>query len=361
MKSKKALFKSPGFAILCICIPALFFSCAGEKTKPEVINPMPTPCEISFCAAGDVMLDRGVKNRIDDDGRDYIFKKTAGFIRLKDISFCNLECPVSTRGKRKSGGYAFRADPKNLNIIKKCGFKVVSVANNHMMDYGGDSLSDTFKYLQDNDITYAGAGQNREEARSYVIKEANGVKVAFIAELNMPTVVEEVPEDATLPQPSQKRSLADLTAEIQKAKLAADIVVVSFHWGVEYTHNPQAYQKRLARACIDAGADMVLGHHPHVMQGIEIYKGKIILYSMGNLVFDQFRVMTSRTFIFACDFLKNGTVKNAFITPVEIVKNRPIFARGAVAEEIRALMMKISKGFGTKFEEKDGRLYLQGL
>ncbi len=357
MKNGKAARIAASFILLFVIISG----CASEKTRPVAENTPDSHAGISFCAAGDVMLDRGVKNRIDGDGKDFIFEKTAGFIRLKDISFCNLECPVSTRGKRKAGGYAFRADPVNLSIVKKCGFKVVSLANNHMMDYGEESLTDTFKYLDAEGITYAGAGQNREKARAFVIKEVRGVKVAFVADLNMPTIVEEVPEDPALPQPSQKRSMVELTAEIKKAKLAADIVVVSFHWGVEYTHNPQAYQKRLARACIDAGADMVLGHHPHVMQGIEIYKGKIILYSMGNLVFDQVKVMTSRTFIFACEFFKNGTIKNAFITPVQIVENRPVFARGAVAQEIRALMMKISKGFGTKFEEKDGRLYLQGL
>lgn len=317
--------------------------------------------EISFCAAGDVMIDRGVKKRIDQKGPDFIFEQAAGFIKHKDLSFCNLEGPVSLTGTRKNGGFAFRGLPENLDILKKCGFDFVSVANNHMLDYGSGSLTDTFSYLKEAGISYAGAGATREEAHSYVIKEVNGIKVAFIAELDMPFVVDEVPLSAELPQMSHKRGIDDLVLEVKKAREAADLVMVSFHWGYEYTHKPQWYQKKYAKACIDAGADIILGHHPHVMQGIEVYKGKLILYSMGNLVFDQFRKMTSRTFLFSCDLKKNGKIKNAFITPVLIKQNRPTFARGDAAKEIRELMKNISKKFGTKFEERDGRLYIEGL
>jgi poly-gamma-glutamate synthesis protein (capsule biosynthesis protein) len=317
--------------------------------------------EVSFCAAGDVMLDRGVRKRIVENGLGFVFQNTGGFTKVRNVSFCNLECTASERGTRKNGGYAFRADPGYIKAVEDSGFNIVSVANNHMMDYGGTALLDTLKSLDKYGIAYAGAGASRELARQPKIMEVNGVRIALLADLDMPTIVEEVPENPFLPQMSQRRGTPEMVNDIKLAKKQADIVMVSFHWGYEYTNYPLKDMTKLAKVCVDAGADIILGHHPHVIQGIEIYKGKPIIYSMGNFVFDQFREMTSRTFIFACDFFKDGSIKNAFITPVLINKNRPEFAKGTVAEEIRVKIMKISKKFGTKFIVKDGRMYLEGI
>ncbi len=339
----------------------LLSSCATNPLQQTPVDTMTKPGEVSFCAAGDVMLDRGVKQRIVDNGLDYIFKKTGSFIKVRNISFCNLEGPVSTRGKRKNGGFAFRAEPDYLAAVKNTGFNLVSVGNNHMMDYGADALTDTLNYLDDRGIAYAGAGLNRAQARGFKIVEVNGVKIALIADLDMPFKVEEVPDDPEVPQMSERRGLEEMVKEIKLAKTQADFVVVSYHWGYEYVNYPITDQSLLARGCIDAGADLVLGHHPHVAQGVETYKGKPIIYSMGNLVFDQFREITSRTFFFACDFLKDGSIKNAFITPVLIVKNRPEFAKGKEGKRIRDRVIKLSKKFGTVFTEKDGRLYLKGF
>ena len=343
--------------------PLVFIIFQSCTTIPVINHPErdtnSMPGEVSFCAAGDVMLDRGVRKRIEENGLGYIFEKTGGFIKTRNLSFCNLECPVSQRGTRKNGGYAFRADPGFLEAVKTTGFNIVSVANNHMLDFGADALRDTLSNLDNDNIAYAGAGINREEARKPRFVEVNGVKIALLADLDMPMIVAEVPGNTLAPQMSQRRGLLEMQKDIIEAKKQADVVLVSFHWGYEYTNYPLKDVTKLAKACVDAGADMVLGHHPHVMQGIEVYKGKPILYSMGNFVFDQFREMTSRTFVFSCEFLKNGTIRNAFITPVHIEKNRPVFAKGKLGDEIRSKLMEISRKFGTRFNLKDGRLYLQ--
>ncbi|MCE5300906.1 MAG: CapA family protein [Spirochaetia bacterium] len=353
----KTTAKQTTRAACVIILSCILSGCAATPPKITAVEPK----TVSFCAAGDVMLDRGVEKRISEKGKEFIFENTSGFIKSRSLAFCNLECPVSKRGERKEGGFAFRADPANLDIIINGGFDVVSLANNHLHDYGEDALGDTLQYLEEKKLAWAGAGKNREEARACRIIEVNGIKVAFLAELHTPFIVTEVPSDPELPQVSQARGMEAMAQAITTAAGSADVVIVSFHWGHEYTNTPLKFQRRYARACIDAGADLVIGHHPHVMQPVEIYNGKPILYSLGNLVFDQFGDMTSKTFIFACEFLKDGTVKNGFLTPVKIRKNRPEFARGKEAAGIRDTMMSISKKFGTKFAEKDGRLYLEGL
>jgi poly-gamma-glutamate synthesis protein (capsule biosynthesis protein) len=161
--------------------------------------------------------------------------------------------------------------------------------------------------------------------------------------------------EGSLPQPYDRGELRELTAEIEKAKKQADFVIVSFHWGEEYNNFPNKRQKDIAHSCVDSGADLVIGHHPHVMQGVEKYKGKIILYSLGNFVFDQRFPRTHEAMVFCCDFTKEG-ILNAYMLPVRIKKGRPDFASGKDASEIKDKIILYSRDFDIELRKENVKI-----
>ncbi len=346
--SKKCFFFLPVTALL------LFAGCAPRYiVLPTVVE---SNEEISFCAAGDVMMDRGVKSHIKKSGHDYPFKKVSPFIKAHDISFCNLEGAVTLRKKRPKT-YAFRCEPGYFGGFAECGFNFVSIANNHIMDCEQGGIADTIRELSKYNIRYSGGGKNRKdaiEAKYYTIK---GKKIAFLAYVDMPFKFEELPKSGAFPQAAHGK-VYEIKKEIKKAAQKADFIIVSFHWGEEYEHYPTKRQKKLGRAAIDAGAGLVLGHHPHVLQGIEKYKGKYIFYSLGNFVFDQYREKQTQSMVFSCR-IKNNRVREAFVAPVRIKYSRPAFARGKDAVKIKKNIIKYSKGFNTKFDEYRYRLFLK--
>ncbi len=312
--------------------------------------------EISFCAAGDVMMDRGVKNHIKKEGRGYPFKNVSLFIKAHDISFCNLEGAVSLRKKRQKT-YAFRCEPKYFRGFPACGFNFVSIANNHIMDCEQGGIADTIAELTKYNICYSGGGKNRAdaiEAKYYTVK---GVKIGFLAYVDMPFKFEEIPDSAAFPQPAHGK-VYEIKKEIKKAARKSDFIIVSFHWGEEYKHYPAKRQENLARAAVDAGAGLVLGHHPHVLQGIEKYKGKYIFYSLGNFVFDQYREKQTQSMVFSCK-IKNNKITDAFVTPVRIKHSRPAFAREKDAVKIKKNIVKYSKGMNVEFDEYKHRLFIK--
>lgn len=236
---------------------------------------------------GDIMLDRGVETAIMEyGGGDYKFPflKTADYLRSADIAVGNLEGPVSDKGYKAGSIYSFRADPEAVEGLESAGFDLVCFANNHVFDYSRDAFEDTMSRLKKAGINYAGAGFSKEEAYSPKTIETAGGKVAFLAFTNLGSKNWEAGEDfsgiAWLDQ-------GMLKAGIKKAEEQADLVVVMFHLGEEYKIFSNSEQKSFARLAIDSGADLVVGHHPHVAQEIEEYKGKYIAYSLGNFVFDQ--------------------------------------------------------------------------
>lgn len=296
------------------------------------------------------MLDRRVKTVMAEKGSHYPFRNITGFIKKHDLSFCNLEGPVSVRGKKVEKAYSFRFDPGLLDGLKNTGFNMYSLANNHMLDYGGEALLDTVALMEQQDYFYAGAGKNRKEAVSARFKEVNGIKFAFIANVDFYMDGWKNKVNGSLPQPFDRRELSELTGEIEKAKKQADFVIVSFHWGEEYANFPNERQKKIAHACVDSGADLILGHHPHVMQGIEKYKGKLIFYSLGNFIFDQRFPRTKEAMVFSCDFTKEG-ISNAYLLPVRITKGRPDFASGEDASQIKDKIISYSKDLGIELRK----------
>ncbi|MBW2992959.1 CapA family protein [Candidatus Woesearchaeota archaeon] len=206
---------------------------------------------------GDIMLSRGVAKRIKEHGSLFPFENISHILKQGDIVFGNLECPISDRGTRRNKRYVFRANPESIKGLISAGFNVLSVANNHILDYGSEAFEDTVTFLKQNNILPA--GQNLAVLRG----------IGFLAY-------------------SFNFSEETILKDIRDAKRKVNFLVVSMHWGKEYSFEPTDDQKRLARLMIDNGADIIAGHHPHVLQLIEKYKNGLIIYSLGNLVFDQY-------------------------------------------------------------------------
>lgn len=242
---------------------------------------------VSLLFAGDVMLDRGVEEKIATVGSDdfsFPFRFVRNHIAEADIAFANLEGPISDKGEEKGSIYSFRMNPRAAAGLKNIGFDVLSLANNHIGDWGREAFEDTMRRLRRADIAYSGAGWNTAEAHHAVTIEKNGVSVGYLAFSDVG------PEWMKAEEAYSGISLASVESvkkAVAEAKKFNDVVVASFHFGEEYKKEPSNRQRALARAAIDAGAKIVIGHHPHVIQPIEEYHGGVIAYSLGNFVFDQ--------------------------------------------------------------------------
>lgn len=249
---------------------------------------------ITLIFVGDIMIDRGIEHMIETEGKGdykYPFLKIVDYLKEADILFGNLEGPISDKGRKVGSIYSFRADPKSIEGLLFAGFDILSGANNHVFDYGIEAVKDTILRLKTAGINYVGVGLNEEEAYSPAIKQkresalANQeTKIAFLAY----TALGSRNWKAKGSEPGiswlEKERMEQ---EIKRAEDLADIIVVSFHYGQEYSSEPTLFQISISQAAITAGADLVVGHHPHVVQPLERYKDGYIAYSLGNFIFDQ--------------------------------------------------------------------------
>ncbi len=301
---------------------------------------------VTVIAAGDVMLNREVAETSRSKGEEhYPFLKTAGLLTRSDLAFVNLECPVSDRGRQIN---MFRADPRFLESLLYAGVDLVSLANNHIMDYGTTAMVDTMKRLEEKGIWYIGAGRNIEEARKGRLITIRGVKLAFLAytELGPGFTYTRVPQHwaATSWLPGVAAAREDYIREdVGRVRREADLVFVSMHWGKEYQHYPTKQQTILGRAALEAGADLVIGHHPHVIQGVEFGGKGIVAYSLGNFIFDQIETETKQGLILeaACD--KEG-IKQIHLIPIQIREEQPVVAEGKAREEMIKFLASVSDG-----------------
>lgn len=261
----------------------------GEDLRRELCDGLSYSAEepVSLAAVGDIMLGRYVGELIALDSPTYPFENetTRSILAGADIAFGNLECPISERGTRQDKGYEFRAAPAVIEGLSHSGLDVISLANNHTGDYGDVALVDTLDALCGVNILPVGAGGNLEEALSVRSILVKGMRVGFLAF----NAIEPRWFAATDDSPGS----AWLDPEIAGARVRAaaeetDLLFVSCHWGTEYTSYPAPLQVRVARELIEAGADLVIGHHPHVLQAVQYLDSGFVAYSLGNFVFDQF-------------------------------------------------------------------------
>jgi len=312
---------------------------------------------VTFCAAGDVLLDRGCRTMIRRNGYDYLFAGVGDFIRSQDLAFCNLENPISSRRKVSGTTITFRADSAFVEVLKRSGFNMFCLANNHILDCGPRAILDTRGILETNGLATVGAGGNEAEAGSPLIMRKRGMTFAFLAYVSVPGF--KVRSSGERPGPAFADS-ARIIGELARLRGSADFIIVSFHWGVEYSPRPTAEQVNYAHLSIDHGADLVIGHHPHVIQSIEKYRGKYILYSMGNFVFDQHTTVQREAVLFGCGF-RDGKVVAPYILPVLLPYRtfRPVFPGCGETISITSRVKEISRGYGVTFRDGDTATYLE--
>lgn len=258
----------------------------GESKEETVTEETTEPFTMFF--AGDVMLGNGITNRYDNEGLNGVLSDDLiAEMQNADLCMINQEFPFGVGGTQAPDKqYTFKTDPEYVQAFLDMGVDIVSLANNHVLDYGPDVLSQSFVTLDEADIDYVGAGETIERAKAWESYELGGTSVAVLSASRVIPVVEWNVDNA---QPGVFCTY-DPTQLIEQIKLAEeehDLTVVYVHWGVERKEYPEEYQRELARQYIDAGADLVVGGHAHVIQGVEYYNGVPIVYSLGNYMFNQ--------------------------------------------------------------------------
>jgi gamma-polyglutamate biosynthesis protein CapA len=234
--------------------------------------------DIKLLFVGDIMMTRSVERKINDLNKKFIFPflNILNYLKSFDYVIANLEGPISDKGIKVGSIYSFRMKPEVSEALSKANINIVNLANNHIFDYSKIAFEDNLKNLEKNNIKYFG---NSYEP---LIIEKEGIKIGFLGFSDFLKYL-EVKEN--------KIGVAvvnsNLSEIIKKAKEKVDILIVSFHWGEEYKKIANERQRKIAKIAIDSGADLIIGHHPHVIQNIEKYKDKFIFYSLGNFIFDQ--------------------------------------------------------------------------
>jgi len=262
------------------------------KFQASIVSPSkPKEDAVTLLFMGDIMLDRGVEFYITQHNNwKWPFLHIADTLRNADLAFGNLESVISDKGQNLGSVYSFRADPKTLEGLTFAGFDVLSVANNHSLDYGIEAFGDSASRLRQSGIApvgielFSAIAENNSKLETRKVK---GTKFGFLAYTNAGSplwrATQTTPGVAWVDQYTSEK----FQNTIRAAKQQSDILIVSVHFGEEYQTQPSETQKLIAKNAIDAGADIVIGHHPHVVQSVEQYKHGWIAYSLGNFVFDQ--------------------------------------------------------------------------
>jgi len=284
---------------------------------------------VLVAAGGDVNFGDGVTPYLTSNGVNYPWANVSELFTSANIGFVNLECCISTGGTPVPGkAYCFRGPPDAVGGMARAGIDVVSLANNHSKDYGTGALLDTFTYLEEGDVRWCGAGKDAGEAYACTVLTVHGKKVGFLAFNSI--VPSGWPATATTPGCATTWDEERIADSIKSAKEECDYVVSSFHWGIELDTSPTGGQRNLAHLAVDSGADLVLGHHPHVVQGFELYRNGLIAYSLGNFIFSPPREISSKTVLLVATIGPEGLVQ-AKIVPVVIRGCRPVLMEGSQA------------------------------
>jgi len=334
-------------------VPTPESTAAVETTYAAVATMPPTPsgpATITVAAVGDMQFDRQVAKLISTSGGTAPLADVAAQLAAADIAVGNLESTLSDLGERRTDkSYTFKGRPAGVEGLALAGFDFVSLANNHALDCGNDALLDTIARLDANGIGHAGAGADRPAAWAPAVRDIDGTTVAYLAFSHI--LPSGFVATDTKPGIAQGRLRMDeVETAIRAAGAEYDYVLVSFHWGVEYTPYCNGDQVADAHRAIDAGADMVLAHHPHVIQALESYNGKLIAYSLGDFVFDHYSRETGEAFILEAELGPNG-IGAVNITPVYLdAFGKPEYVSGSAAANILDRLKAISAQRDTTVE-----------
>ena len=253
------------------------------ETEPDV-----TTDPVTLLFTGDVLLSDYVLNNYKKSGIDGILSpELLSELKNADITIINNEFPFSRRGTQAADKqYTFRVDPEYVSVLTDMGVDIAGLANNHVLDFGSDALLDTFDTLDNANIDYMGAGSDLSRTSALITRQAGGKTFGFLAASRVIPVVSWDAQNAS-PGVFTTYDPTRLIEAIKAAHDSCDYLTVFVHWGIERDEYPQDYQITMAQQYIDAGADLVIGSHPHVLQGIAYYKDKPVFYSLGNFIFNQ--------------------------------------------------------------------------
>lgn len=270
------------------------------------------------------MLGSWTQDVIFNFGYEYPFEHIDTIFQDADIVFANLEAPFGEKGEAFPKTYSFQVPPDLVNVLLAGRINLVSVGNNHIMDFGEESLIETISLLEKNNISFAGAGLNLAQACAPALLNIREKRIAFLSySLTFPEEFWATDSTAGTCFPYHTFVYDD----IKRLKRENNLVIVSCHWGEELRDTPKKYQIELAHKMIDAGADIILGHHPHVVQGIEIYREKLIAYSLGNFIFGSYSKKATESFILKIRWEDEGG-SNYEIIPINVfneeVEFRPV-------------------------------------
>jgi poly-gamma-glutamate capsule biosynthesis protein CapA/YwtB (metallophosphatase superfamily) len=312
--------------------------------------------DLVISAVGDIMLDASSRPVMDGMGYDYPYAQVRQFFSGSQIVFGNLEGPLTDRGTpEQDKKFVFHSPPAKVSAaLKSAGFNVVSLANNHTLDYGAEGLAQTVETLDAIGIQHAGAGADLMAARKPALLTINGQRIAILAySLTLPENYYAGTKRAGTAFAHEDEVHDDIVA----ARKQADIVLVSFHWGQEGKTVLREYQTRIGHLAIDSGASAVIGHHPHILQGIERYKGGIILYSMGNFTFGSYSGHSTRSAIAQLRF-HAGRLQQLQMIPINVnnfeVQFQPQPLQGKEADAVIANLQKLSAKQHTEVRNEHG-------
>jgi poly-gamma-glutamate synthesis protein (capsule biosynthesis protein) len=307
--------------------------------------------DLTIYAVGDIMLGEeplcynfGVKSVIKNKGVDYLFSNIKDVFKDANIVFGNLEAPISEYTD-KNGFEAnfFRADPSVIKGLKNAHFNVLSVANNHIMEHGERAFWFTVNSLKENNITPVGVANKAE------ILEINNLNIAIMAY----SFIEDFIDNPAYNKISSEKKIF---GDIKKIRNSVDLIILSVHWGDEFIDRPSPLQVMFAHKAIDSGANIILGHHPHVLQGIEKYHNGLIAYSLGNFIFDMSQESARKSMVLHVEVSKNG-ISNEKILPIYLKNDYRVDLlhderANNLVSEIKSLSSKSIAGDLSEFDKK---------
>ncbi len=308
----------------------LFSTCLCAQKLPEearvrqILNPRTAEAEaevakpVSVLFVGDMMLGRDVESTSKRrSGYDYPFSETVDLLQSADITVGNLETPLTPGEPVATESMTFRADTEWARALATAGFDVVGLANNHIPNQGTEGIQDTLESLDAANVLHTGAGMDIDEALTPAVVTVRGLRIAFLA-FNDTDVVPDGYFATDGRAGTALMEIGTLPRALATAREVADFVVVMMHSGTEYSTSPNQRQIDFAHAAVDNGADLVIGHHPHVVESVEVYNGKYIFYSLGNFIFDQMWSLPTREGMVMRVTINEAGVSAVQLQPIEI-------------------------------------------
>ncbi|MGY2745056.1 CapA family protein [Pseudarthrobacter sp. O4] len=312
---------------------------------------------------GDVMLGRLVNDRLKKAPPAYPWGDTLPVLARADLRVANLECVLAAGGEPEAGKvFHFRSDPKNVASLRSAGIDLVSLANNHVLDFGADAFREMPPALDAAGILHAGAGMDRDAARRPAVRRATGTAVGLIAFTdNQPGwEADHEPGVYYVPVVDGDRRVGELLDLVRRTKARTGLLIVSAHWGPNWGSEVPSEHRDLAHALIEAGADVVYGHSPHIFRGVELFRNRPIIYSAGDFV-DDYAVdpveRNDQSFIFLLD--TDAAVPRSLRLHPTLISDFQVRLARRDAREIAQRMQRLSKHLGTHSSWRDDQAYLE--